>query len=309
MAVSDSEFIAAWNKHQSAAKVARELGVTERWAYKKRGKMEAQHGVALNAVSAHSTRLLKRDHSQRADCQIDNGVIMVASDAHYWPGVDSVAHTAFVKTIKRLKPDLVILNGDMFDGSSISRFPASSWGKTPTVKQELDAVADKVDEIAKAAGPAKRWWCLGNHDQRFETRLVNQVPQFEGVSGFSLQERFPAWPMSMSLFVNQNLMIKHRFRGGVHATWNNTLHSGVSTCTGHLHRLQATVMTDYTGTRWGIDTGTLGETHGDHINYGEDNPTNHCSGFAVLTIVDQQLIHPEFCSVLNGRAFFRGKEV
>ena len=109
----------------------------------------------------------------------------------------------------------------MFDGASISRYPASGWGSLPTVKQELEAVAQKVDEIARAAGPAKRWWCLGNHDQRFETKLVNQVPEFQGVSGFSLQERFPEWPMSMSLFVNNNLMIKHRFRNGVHATWNN----------------------------------------------------------------------------------------
>ena len=78
-------------------------------------------------------------------------------------------------------------------------------------------------------------------------------------------------------------------------------------CTGHLHRLQATLFTDYKGTRWGIDTGTLAEIDGDHMHYGEDNPMNHCSGFAVLTIVDHELIYPEFCSVHNERAFFRGK--
>jgi hypothetical protein len=109
--------------------------------------------------------------------------------------------------------------------------------------------------------------------------------------------------------VNQSLMIKHRFRNGVHATWNNTLYGGVSMCTGHLHRLQATVLTDYNGPRWGIDCGTLAEIGGDHMHYGEDNPMNHCSGFAVLTIVDGQLIHPEFCSVINGQAYFRGKKV
>jgi hypothetical protein len=80
-------------------------------------------------------------------------------------------------------------------------------------------------------------------------------------------------------------------------------------CTGHLHRLQATILNDYGGTRWGIDCGTLGETEGAHMHYGEDNPTNHCSGFAVLTIVNGQLLHPEFCVVIDDKAYFRGKEV
>jgi hypothetical protein len=79
--------------------------------------------------------------------------------------------------------------------------------------------------------------------------------------------------------------------------------------TGHLHRLQATIVSDYSGSRWGVDTGTLSETDGDHMSYGEDNPKNHCSGFAVLTIKDGRLIQPEFCAVLDGVAYFRGVPV
>ena len=48
---------------------------------------------------------------------------------------------------------------------------------------------------------------------------------------------------------------------------------------------------------------------GDHMGYGEDNPKNHCSGFAVLTIKDGELLYPEFCYVRNGVAYFRGAEV
>lgn len=307
--ISEAEFLEAWDKLKSAQAVADHFGMNLRSIIRRRKRMEEKHSTVLKSDDPRSPTFLIREHSPRVDCDMQNGVIVVGSDAHYWPGVISTAHQAFVKVIKELKPQLIVMNGDLFDGASISRWPKSNWGAVPTVKQELEAVSDRLHEIKQVAGNAKTWWCLGNHDQRFEAKLCNSVPEFAGVMGFTLQDHFPGWQMSMSLFVNQNLMIKHRFRNGTHATWNNALASGVSICTGHLHRLQATILTDYTGTRWGVDCGTLAEVDGAHMHYGEDNPMNHCAGFAVLTIVDGELIHPEFCSVHGDKAFFRGKQI
>lgn len=301
--------MAAWTKLKSAQKVADHLGLNVRTVHRRRKSMEAKHQTVLRSNDVRSPTFLIREHSPRVDCEMYNGVIVVGSDAHYWPGVISTAHKAFVQVIKELKPNIIVMNGDLFDGASISRYPRSDWGVVPTVKQELEAVSDRLHEIKSVAGNAKTWWTMGNHDMRFEAKLANSVPEFAGVMGFCLKDHFPGWNISISLFVNKSLMIKHRFRNGTHATWNNTLHSGVSICTGHLHRLQATILSDYNGTRWGIDCGTLGESDGAHMSYGEDNPTNHCSGFAVLTIVDGELIHPEFCSVHGDKAFFRGKQI
>lgn len=308
--VSDEEFLQVWNQYQSAAKVADHFGMAVRAVHKRRKNLEGKIGQILRATDSRSPTFLIREHAPRVDCELENGTIVVASDAHYWPNEISTAHTALCKLLPEIKPSLVVMNGDLFDGAGISRFPKSAWIRLPTVKEELDAVHARLDEI-KAAAPrgTKFWWCLGNHDMRFEQKLVGQVPEYEGVPGFSLQEQFPDWPMSISLFVNQNLMIKHRFRNGVHATWNNTLYGGVSMVTGHLHRLQATIMADYNGPRWGVDCGTLAEADGNHMHYGEDNPMNHCSGFAVITIVNGQMIHPEFCSVINGHAYFRGQRL
>lgn len=307
--VSDEDFIAIWRNLQSAALVAKELDMHERDVHRRRRKLEDKYGMRLKAVDLRSPTYMIREHSPRVDCTMEDGVIVVGSDAHYWPGVISAAHKAFVNVIKEIKPEIVVVNGDLFDGARVSRHPRSDWSATPTVKEELQAVSDRVFEIKQAAGSAKVWWCMGNHDMRFEAKLANTVPEFEGVKGFSLQDHFPETPMTISLFVNRNLMIKHRYHNGIHATFNNALKSGVNMCTGHLHRLQATIYSDYNGTRWGIDCGTLADTDGDHMHYGEDNPTNHCSGFAVLTIRNSQLLHPEFCSVHDGAAFFRGKQV
>lgn len=309
--VTDKQFIDCWNQHKSATKVSKALGLHIRTVNTRRRSLENRYRIRLEADSYQAKEYFVRDHMSRMDVDLENATIFVASDAHYWPGEPSEAHKAFVRLIKKMKPDIIVMNGDAFDGATISRYPKVGFPthEIPTVKQELEAVSDRLGDIEKVAGNAKLIFTLGNHDMRFESKLANMVPEFEGVRGFSLKEHFPRWQFCMSMFVNRNLMIKHRYHNGLHATYNNPLKSGVSFASGHLHRLQATIVSDYNGTRWGVDTGTLSDVEGDHMGYGEDNPKNHCSGFAVLTIVNGRLIQPEFCAVLDGIPYFRGKPV
>jgi UDP-2,3-diacylglucosamine pyrophosphatase LpxH len=309
--VSDEDFIRLWYEHMSAVKIAELTSLDIRNVYVRRRYIENKYKIRLVSVKSRMPEFVVRDHMSRMDVDLDNAVIFIASDAHYWPDEISTAHQAFVKLIKKHKPDIVVMNGDAFDGASISRYPKSGYEtfKMPSVKEELEAVSDRLGEIEKVAGNAKLIFTMGNHDQRFEAKLANQAPEFQGVPGFSLKEHFPRWLFCMSMMINKNLMVKHRYANGLHATYNNTMKAGVSMVTGHLHRLQATIVSDYNGTRWGIDTGTLCETDGDQMAYGEDNPANHCSGFAVLTIINGRLIQPEFCAVLDGVAYFRGQPV
>lgn len=309
--VTDNEFIETWNQLKSASAVSKKLKIELRAVYFRRRTIENKYKIRLVADHASAPEYYVRDHMSRMDVDIDNATIFVASDAHYWPDEISTAHQAFVKLIKKHKPSIVVMNGDAFDGASISRYPKAAWStvKMPTVKEELEAVADRLYEIEKVAGNAKLIFSLGNHDARFESKLANLAPEYEGIAGFSLKDHFPRWLFCMSLMVNKNLMIKHRYNNGIHGVYNNTVKAGTSMVTGHLHRLQAIIFSDYNGTRWGIDTGTLAEVDGDHMGYGEDNPKNHCSGFAVLTIKNGRLIQPEFCAVLDGIAYFRGNPV
>jgi hypothetical protein len=110
--------------------------------------------------------------------------------------------------------------------------------------------------------------------------------------------------------VNDTVMIKHRYHNGIHATYNNALKAGRSIVTGHLHRLCVTPWGDYNGRRWGVDTGCLADPHGPQFAYAEDNPSPHCSGFAVLTFdEDGEMLPPELCEVINGCAYFRGERI
>lgn len=311
--VSDPEFIELWKTHKSAQAVARVLNLAVEEVYKRRRRVEARHNIKLKSevrpdVAELYKHLSPTVHNPRLEADITDGVIMVFSDAHFWPGVRTPAFRGFCLFAKKLSPKIIINNGDAFDGASISRFPRIGWDSKPSILEELNACKDHLGEIQEAAPKAKLLWCLGNHDSRFENRLSANVPEFQGIGGFRLNDHFPDWKTGWSVWINNDVVIKHRFRGGIHATRNNTVASGKSMVTGHLHSLKVTPMDDYNGTRWGVDAGTLADPSGPQFrDYLEDNPTDWRSGFIVLTFKNGQMLWPEVARVVGNQIDFRGE--
>lgn len=309
---TEQEFIALWNKHGSVKTLSDILGISERNVSVRRRKIEKRHSIVLAGVAPNSPdfRVTYPENNVRTTVMLENGIIVIGSDCHYWPDIISTAHRAFVKIIKDLKPRMVVMNGDVFDGASISRHPVSGWGFTPSVKQELEACQDRLGEVEKAAKGAALHWTWGNHDMRFNARLAAQVGDtWRGVEGMNLTDHFPRWKFSTSIMVNEAVQIKHRLYNGIHASYNATLKSGISTVNGHLHSLKVMPWTDLTGTRYGVDTGSLANVWGDQFEYTEDSTRNHRSGFAILTFYNGKMLPPELCEVLNendGLVVFRG---
>jgi hypothetical protein len=263
-------------------------------------------------IPVPSTRNTRRagDHPGRVCIDVQDGVVLVGGDGHYWPGEPSTAHRAFVKFCKKYKPAVVVMNGDAFDGATISRHPSIGWEDRPTVEEELAAVQERLGEIEVAALKSRRVWPLGNHDARFETRLATNAPEYAKVHGVHLKDHLPNWESCWACWINDSVVIKHRGpKGGVHATHNNTVAAGLSMVTNHLHSLKVTPYDDYTGTRFGVDCGTLADPHGPQfLNYSEDNPRNHRSGFAVLTFKGGKLLWPEVVAVVDSETVqFRGE--
>jgi hypothetical protein len=313
MKTTDSEFIAIWNDYKSPSKIAKLLEIQVRNVHKRRSHIEKKYGIILKSADERSPtfNVTYPGNGIRTRVELDDGIIMVASDCHYFPGIISTAHRGFVHLIKELKPKMVVMNGDVFDGAAISRHDPIGWQQHPTVKQELDACLDRLNEVESASKSAVLHWTWGNHDLRFNTRLAAQAgTAFEGVQGFNLSDHFPRWKFSTSMMVNDNTMIKHRYHNGIHAVYNNALKAGTSIVTGHLHSLKVTPWTDYAGTRYGVDTGTLSNIDDPTFDYAEDNPRNWRSGFAVLTFWKGKLMPPELCEVISeGIIYFRGQVI
>jgi len=303
--ITDSEFIELWHQHKSATKLSEITGISVRNIHSRRRSIEGRHGMQLSS----NIKVTIPQNGIRVGAEIDSGVVLVGSDAHYWPDRISTAHRAFVLLAKELNPAAIIMNGDVLDGATISRHDRIQWEYRPSVQHELEAAQERLGEIEAVAKKAKLHWTWGNHDMRFNSCLSAHAGQFEGVKGFNLADHFPRWTFSTSVMINKHTMIKHRWHNGVHATYNNVLKSGTSMVTGHLHALQVKPHTDYNGTRYAVDTGTLASVYGDQFVYTEDSPANNRSGFAVLTFHNGKLMPPELLEVIDdemGLVFFRG---
>jgi len=83
--------------------------------------------------------------------------------------------------------------------------------------------------------------------------------------------------------------------------------------TGHLHSAKVYPLTDYDGTRYGVDSGTLAVATGPQfVDYLEDNPANWRAAFVVLTYWKGLLLQPELVLVLDeakSLVQFRGEVV
>lgn len=109
---------------------------------------------------------------------------LIMSDIHL-PFHDRAAIHAVVERAKEREPDCILLNGDVCDFFSVSRFD-----KNPTessLKKELDLTRQFLGWLRQTFPKARLIYKLGNHDEWFDKYLWRKAPELFGVSGVSLQ--------------------------------------------------------------------------------------------------------------------------
>ena len=236
--------------------------------------------------------------------KVREGCVLVGGDGHFWPGEPPVIWQAFVAVAKALKPAAIILNGDMIDGTRISRHGRLRNQRAPRVRDEIQAAREFIDMLPSK--PA-RFWTLGNHDIRVDHYLANQAPEMDDL-GATLPELFSDCSFGYAVEINKAVEVRHRMRGGMHAAWNNSLHSGRTIVTNHTHQLEAKAVVMRTGRRWGVETGMLNDPMAPQFEYTEGVQSRAHGGFAVLTFDDRgRLLPPELAEMQDNRAIFRGR--
>lgn len=293
-----------------ATALATKYGLTDRTVYARRRRVEEREGIKISTPRYGGDVKQLDQHPAAIQLGLQEGHILVGSDSHYWPGIVTTAHRAFVEFAREYQPKVIIKNGDETDFPTLSRFAPIGWESRPKVSDEVDAVKAMLSEIEKVSPKSRRIWPCGNHDGRFETRLATVAPEYAKIHGVHLKDHFPNWEPCWAAFVNNDTVIKHRIKGGIHATRNNTLAAGRSVVTGHLHSLKVSPISDYNGTRWGVDCGTMAEPYGPQFyNYTELSPLDWRSGFVLLTFSKGRLLWPEQIWVSGPDTVqFRGKE-
>lgn len=314
--VSESVFVDSIKTIGIAATV-KKYDLDPRNAARRRRFLEGKYGPIESPYEPVGGRLkANKNYPGRVPLSVKDGVVIVAGDPHYWPGDKPLMHRALVLMLKRFRQErklrAVIMNGDVCDFASISHWPMVNWEKRPSVQEEIETCIERMDELAEAAGRAPRYWPLGNHDARFSIFLAQHAREFAKLQGFQLKDHFPLWEPCWSVEINENTIVKHSYRSGIHAAYNNVLHSGMNMVTNHLHSAKVYPFDDYNGTRWGVDTGCIADTNGAQFLYMQDNPRNWRNGFAVLTYESGQLMPPELVlshPLKDDCVIFRGETI
>ena len=231
---------------------------------------------------------------------------IIGSDLHVWAGEPPDIYKAFVTVAKKLKVNGIVLNGDIIDGARISRHGIPLRSKSPKISAEIDTAKKWLKMLPNTH---YKCWSMGNHDIRLDNYIAANASELDDYI-LSLKEHFPEWEMAYAFEINDNTEIRHRFRSGVHAAWNNTLHSGVNILTGHTHQLSVTAQRDRRGSRYGIETGMLADPNGPQFEYSEGTPNRAQQGFVVISFDETGcLLPPETCEMVRGRPIFRGDPV
>ena len=315
--ITDEVFIELWNKLGSPTLVAEVLKMNPRSIMARRKALEIYHSIELPTFNSQRTekKALKKieqtPHNVRRGIDIDKVKrVIVFSDAHF-TNVTTTAFKALLLMIKEFQPQVIVCNGDAFDGQVLSRFPTINYDEKPSVLDELSYCRYHLDELVKhkPAG-CELIYTLGNHDMRYEAWLVNKVPEYSGVDGFSLKYHFPEWKTCWSYWIGEHTVVKHRYKGGRLAGYNNLTAAGnTNIITGHTHVLCSSPISNYQGTFWGIQTGCLANPLSSTFEYTEDSPKDWRSGFVMLSFDQGRMLMPELIMVTdeeNGEFEFRG---
>lgn len=241
--------------------------------------------------------------------------LVVISDCHWWSRhrvEPSQAYRFLLHVLRQLEGQriLFVINGDAFDGASISRFPKNGWEQRPTVREEIDACieyTDEIDEYLNKCDVVDRLWVWGNHDLRFDKLLANKTPEIDGMKYTSLADYFAQYQFMQSCLINDNVYLVHAFKGGKHAPYNDALHAGVNIITGHSHANHQRPITNIKGMHFGVKCGSLANVNSDpQFAYHAGGVGDQQSGF-VTGVIDGDTFACENVIVRpNGKIYWRG---
>ena len=316
--VSDKLIADAMRALKSPIKVAKELNIGERQVYKRLAAIEKATGESfkVEAVTVQRREQYQPEYDSLELKGVDSVMVMY-SDAHFWPGLDSCANRALLKLLPEIKPNWVWDLGDSLDAASISRHPPSGWTDMPKLAVELEAMLMAKRKIKAVSKGATHAMIHSNHAARFDKYFAMHASEAKGVRGTRLRDHIEE-PVYLRVIINGHTLLIHGMRYGIHAQYNNVQMAHISTISGHLHAQQYRPRTTLsrvnggTNTIYGVDVGTLAAVDGPQFDYRSGLPSDWRSGFAVITFKDGILMPPEFCTVIDEDkelVFFRGKAV
>jgi predicted phosphodiesterase len=129
-------------------------------------------GSVLVVPKAGVAQKEQREQSRKLE------TIVAIPDIHA-PFHDRLAVSTCVEAVRQLKPDHLVLLGDVVDSYDISQFPRDP-GRKHRYKDELDSANTVLDEFGSLGVDDVRF-CAGNHEWRLDKYIATKAPELHGL--------------------------------------------------------------------------------------------------------------------------------
>lgn len=158
-------------------------------------------------VAEYADRELRRyNNLYRKAPRTERLEVIVGSDFHSW-FVDPFALRVFIDTIEMVQPDVVVLNGDVFDFPQISRHRKLPGHFNLNLQDEIDYGREHILKAVRMAAPkAEILFVIGNHEYRLVNYLADTAPEFAALRTLKFGELFGLDEFEIGLVVRQNFL-------------------------------------------------------------------------------------------------------
>lgn len=118
--------------------------------------------------------------------------VAILSDLHM-PFHCKISLQKAIAIVEQKRPQVIIVNGDLFDAYSFSKFPRNVNLYTPAEEmRQARYYAEKMfSDLRKASPRAKMFLTLGNHSMRISKRLAESLPELVGIVDITHLWKFP----------------------------------------------------------------------------------------------------------------------
>ena len=233
---------------------------------------------------------------------------------------DRIACKLLFGFIRREKPDRVILNGDIGDFYTISRFikdPRRKWD----LQDECDDVVKLLKQIRACAPKAKIVYIEGNHEARLRTFLNGTSPALASIRDLQLESLLHLKSLGIKYIAGDNQKAKERDRGGmwlgdlfvyhgclIRAKAGYTAHAelaknGCSGISGHSHRDGKAPIRNRNGQFCWWENFCMCQLDAEYIT----GVADWTQGWSMVTTIGKRP-DVEPVAVLGGKYTYRGKQ-
>jgi predicted phosphodiesterase len=234
--------------------------------------------------------------------------VLVLSDIHIPYHVKDVIEIA-VKTGKKHKVDIILLNGDIFDFFSISH-----WVKNPTkrdFKEEVDTGKQFLAWLRYKFPNARIIFKNGNHEEWYERYMAIKAPELFSINNFELSNFFDfdkyriEWvkdkrPIKLNeVFVIHGHEYKAPMVNPVNPARGLYLRAKKNAIEGHYHQSSSHSekdIEDNVTTCWSL--GCLSDLHPDYMPL---NKHNH--GFGIVKTYKDKMFNVSSYKIINNELF------